>query len=184
MILDIFNDYIEESLLIPYHSPEIIKKEKNDEKSIIWSMGCILYELSFKKPAFWDVNNEVIKDNILKINYNLPDDCEKELSLILQKLIWEKKKRLTIEELIFEEAFKNKIIEVNLFSEVVKNNIQDFKNYFSIHFKLFDEKDAINKFRLIDLNEYPFYLICQKCYNIKIQDIYLCPILQFLINWK
>jgi hypothetical protein len=31
-------------------------------------MGCILYELGFKKPAFWDANIESIKDNILKIN--------------------------------------------------------------------------------------------------------------------
>jgi hypothetical protein len=95
----------------------------------------------------------------------LPDDCEKELSLILQKLICEKKNRLTIKDLIFEEAFKNKIIEVNLFSEIVKDNEQDFKNYFSIDIELFDEKDALNKFRLIESNEYPFYLICQKCYN-------------------
>jgi len=165
MILDISKDYIEESLLIPYHSPEIIKEEKNDEKSFIWSMGCILYELAFKKPAFWGLYIRNIKDKILQINYDLPDDCEEELSLILQKLICEKKKRLTIKELLFEEAFKKKIIEVNLFSEIVKDNEEDFKNYFPINIELFDEKDAINKFRLIESNEYPFYLICKKCHN-------------------
>ena len=120
--LDFISKDIKESLLLPYHSPEILKGEKNDEKSIIWSMGCILYELANKTNSFWGKNSENIKDNILKINYNLPNDCEKELCLILQKLICEKKKRLSIKELIFEEIFKKKIIEVNLFSEIVKDN--------------------------------------------------------------
>ena len=173
MILDIANKDIQESLLLPYYSPEIIKGEKIDEKSIIWSLGCILYELVFKKHVFWDIKDENIKNNILNINYNLPEDCEKELSFILQKLICEKKKRLTIKELFFEEVFKKKIIEVNLFSEIVKDNTQDFNNYFSLNVGLFDEKDAINKFRLIELNDNPFYLVCKKCYtspDIKLKD--------------
>ena len=173
VILDIAKNGIQESLLLPYHSPEIIKGEKIDEKSIIWSLGCILYELVFKKHVFWDIKDENIKNNILNINYNLPEDCEKELSFILQKLICEKKKRLTIKELIFEEIFKKKIFELNLFSEIVKDNAQDFNNYFSLNVGLFDEKDALNKFRLIELNEYPYYLICKKCYaspDIKLKD--------------
>ena len=187
MLLDFTNEYIQESLVIPYYSPEIIKEEANDEKSIIWSMGCILYELAFKKPAFWGKDTEKIKDNILKINYNLPNECEKELFIILQTLICEKTKRLTIKELIFEEAFKKKIIEVNLFSEIVKDNAKDFNNYFSIDFELFDEKDSINKFRLIESNEFPFYLICKKCYNnplieLKDNEIVLISCLKCNIN--
>ena len=57
-------------------------------------MGCILYELAFKMPAFLAINSKKIKDNIVKINCNLPDDCKKELSLILQKLICEKKQKI------------------------------------------------------------------------------------------
>jgi len=165
MVLDIVNKDIQEPLLLPYYSPEIIKGEKIDEKSILWSIGSILYELVFRKPIFWGKNIEDIKDNILKINYKLPEDCENELSFVLKKLICEKGKRLTIKELIFDEIFKKKILEVNLFSEIIKYNAQDFNNYFSLNVGLFDEKDAINKFRFIELNEYPFYLICKKCYN-------------------
>ena len=33
-------------------------------------MGCILYELAFKMPAFLAINSKKIKDNIVKINYN------------------------------------------------------------------------------------------------------------------
>ena len=166
MILDIADESLQESILISYCSPEIIKKEKNDEKSIIWSIGCILYELAFKKPTFFDNNIEDIKDKILNINYNLPDECEQEISFILQKLICKKMKRLTIKELISEKIFKKKIFEVNLFSEIIKNNKKDFNNYFSHNARIFDEKEAINIFRLIELNEFPFYLICKKCNNI------------------
>ena len=45
-------------------------------------------------PAFLAINSKKIKDNIVKINCNLPDDCKKELSLILQKLICEKKQKI------------------------------------------------------------------------------------------
>ena len=165
ILLDIANKDIPEILLLPYYSPEIIKGEKIDEKSIIWSLGCILYELVSKKPVFWSKYIKDIKDNILKINYNLPEDCKEELSFILQKLICEKTKRLTIKELVFEEIFKKKIFEVNLFSEIIKHTAQYFNNYFSLNVGLFDEKDAINKFRLIELNEFPYYLICKKCYT-------------------
>ena len=173
MVMDFANKDLQESLLLPYYSPEIIKGEKTDEKSIIWTLGCILYELSFGKQAFWDIKNKNIKKKILNINYNLPEDCEKELSFILQKLICENNKRLTIKELTFEEIFKKIIFELNLFSEIVKDNVQDFNNYFSLNDGLFDEKDAINKFRLIELNEYPYYLVCRKCYTnpeIKLKD--------------
>ena len=124
MVLDIANDNENmKETLNRYYSPEIIKNEKN-EKSIIWSLGCILYDLVFKKPAFYGRDKIDIENNVLKINYNLPSVCEKELYLILQKLICEKTKRLTIKELISEEIFKKKIIELNLFSEIIKDNVQ------------------------------------------------------------
>ena len=43
--------------ILPYLSQEIFKKENVDEKSCIWSLGCILYELSFKKLAFQNKDN-------------------------------------------------------------------------------------------------------------------------------
>ena len=65
-----------------------------------------------------------MKKNIIEINYYFPDVCEKELSLIIPKLICEKSKRLSINDLIFNGIFKNKILEINLFSELVKDNEQ------------------------------------------------------------
>jgi NIMA (never in mitosis gene a)-related kinase 1/4/5 len=35
-----------------YASPEVWKDEPYDEKSDIWSLGCVLYELITLKPPF------------------------------------------------------------------------------------------------------------------------------------
>ena len=123
--LDIVNKSKDEKDLLSYISPEIIKGEKNDdEKNFIWSAGCILYELFFKSRAFDNKNYKKLEHSILQIDYNLPYDGDKELNIIIPKLLCEKNKRATIKELIFNGIFKNKIIETNLFNEVGKPNIQ------------------------------------------------------------
>ena len=55
---------------------------------------------------------------------NLPYDCEKEFNLIISKLLCVKKNRLSITDLISEGNFKYKIIELNLFNEILKTNLQ------------------------------------------------------------
>ena len=122
--LDISNKNRSEMDILSYCSPEIIKGEENYEKNIIWSAGCILYELAFKKRAFMDKNYKTLEHSILQIKYELPDDSEKELILIINKLLSEKKKRPSIKELILDGNFKNKIIEINLFSQILNTNLK------------------------------------------------------------
>ena len=122
--LDIANKNKDEKDLLSYISPEIIKGEKIDEKSNIWSIGCILYELVFKRRAFDNKNYKNLEHSILQIDYSFPNDSENEINVIIPKLLCEKNKRVTINELIINGVFKNKIIETNLFSEVGKANMQ------------------------------------------------------------
>ena len=117
MVSDTTREDIKELL---YTSPEIINGEENDEKSNIWSVGCIIYELAFKKPVF---EKEKLITNIYEIDC-FPDECEKGLSRIILKLICEKSKRFSINDVILNGIFKSKIIEINLFSEIVKDDIQ------------------------------------------------------------
>ena len=41
--------------------------------------------------------------------------------------------------------------------------LKDFNSFFSLNVGIFDENEAINKFRFLELNEYPYYLRCEKC---------------------
>ena len=120
-LLDLMPNHSNENL-IPYLSQEILKKENADEKSCIWSLGCILYELYFKTLAFPNKDNINAKKDILSIKYNLPDNCENDISIILSKLICEMSKRLTLKELLLDEIIKNKIIELNMFLKVIGDN--------------------------------------------------------------
>ena len=121
----LYNEEInkKELKVLSYLCPEIISGENFDEKSCVWSLGCILYELAFQKCAFSSDNMEILKNQIIEGKYNLPENCDKDISLIIQRLICEKKNRLTIKELIFNEIIKEKIIKLNLFSEIVMDNL-------------------------------------------------------------
>ena len=108
-----------------------MKGEKKDDKCIIWSLGCILYELVFRTPPF---NIDKIEDKDKNIIYNLnqykevmdkiSDLFDKDLCFILKKLLCVKEERLNMKQLICEGIFKKKIIEINLFSDIVKENLQ------------------------------------------------------------
>ena len=124
LYLDLMRNNESEIDILSYNSPEVIKGEKIDEKNILWSAGCILYELTFKKRAFIDKNYKTLENNILQLNYDLPFECEKDISLIIQKLLCEKKKRVSLDELIFDDIFKRKLIEINLFPYFLKANLQ------------------------------------------------------------
>ena len=106
-----------------YRSPEVLNGEKCDKKDNMWSLGCILYEMAFKKRAF-DNNKKIID-----INYEIPEIAEKDIKNILEKLICKPNNRIEAEKIFFEPIFKKKIIEVNLFSEILQNNFEGKKIY-------------------------------------------------------
>ena len=104
-----------------YKSPEILSGEKCDKKDDMWSLGCILYEIAFKKRAF--DNNK----NIIEINYEMPENPEEDIKLIIGKLLCKHNNRIEAEKIVFEPIFKKKIIEVNLFSDIIKYCIEGKK---------------------------------------------------------
>lgn len=101
-----------------YRSPEILNGEKCDKKGDMWSLGCILYEMAFKKRAF--DNNE----NIINIKFEIPGNAEEDIKNTIVKLICKFNNRIDAEKLFYEPIFKKKIIEVNLFSGIIQNNIE------------------------------------------------------------
>lgn len=71
-----------------YASPEVWKDQPYDSKSDIWSLGCVLYEMTSLKPPFRAENmeglyNKVIQGKVSKI----PDRFSKDLNDIIGLLL-------------------------------------------------------------------------------------------------
>ena len=72
-----------------YASPEVWNDKPYDTKSDIWSMGCVLYEMTSLKPPFRAKNMEglykkVIEGKIIRIPNKFTNDLFKIIQLLLQ----------------------------------------------------------------------------------------------------
>jgi serine/threonine protein kinase len=117
LILDFIDEEYLNSLSL-YTSPELLNGQDYTKKSDIWSLGCIIYELFFKKRPFQFL------DNILKVNYEMADNYDNDLKYFLPKLLCQENKRILINELLNDMKLKKKLIEVNLFDEIVEENLK------------------------------------------------------------
>jgi NIMA (never in mitosis gene a)-related kinase len=71
-----------------YASPEVWKDHPYDNKSDIWSLGCVLYEMITLKPPFRAQDMEGLYKRVIKGQYNkIPDRFSTELSKIVQFLL-------------------------------------------------------------------------------------------------
>lgn len=105
LILDFIDQEYINSLSL-YTSPELLNGQDYSKKSDIWSLGCILYELYFKKRPFQFL------DNILKANYEMADNCDNDLKYFLTKLLCQENKRILINQLLTDMKFKKKIARI------------------------------------------------------------------------
>jgi NIMA (never in mitosis gene a)-related kinase len=92
-------------------APEIINEKDYDERSDIWSLGCLLYELAALKPPF-DATNPVALG--IKINSGrfspIPSKYSTALfDVIKQMLIIEVKKRPRIDALEKIQSVQNSL---------------------------------------------------------------------------
>ena len=107
-----------------YASPEVWKDLSYDNKSDIWSLGCVLYEMITLFPPFRAQNMEnlfkkVIRGEISKI----PDKYSYDLFSVIQLLIQVKpEKRPSCDEIL-----QNKIVlkKIEYFKEISKQNFDE-----------------------------------------------------------
>ena len=89
-------------------APEIFSKEKYRNKCDLWSIGCIIYFMKFKKYPFSGTKE------ILKGEYTLPEMKVKKMAdLIKRLLVVDPDKRISWEEYFDHDYFKIKIISLS-----------------------------------------------------------------------
>ena len=155
-----------------YCSPEVLKNNYN-KKCDIWSCGVLMYVLlSGHFPFFGKTEKEITK-KILSGKFIFDDKYFKNISnkakdLISKCLIYDKNKRISIEEVLKHEFFADDLNPNNIFEDEIdsKNVLISLKNY-SQHSKIyqtvlaylshnFADKEQLNKlkkiFYKIDLN--------------------------------
>lgn len=82
-----------------YASPEVWQDKSYDNKSDIWSMGCVLYELIALNPPFTAKDMKGLYHRVMKGVYpKIPNHYSKDLNVALKSmLVIEPKKRPTCE---------------------------------------------------------------------------------------
>lgn len=117
--------------------PEVINNNhKIGIYSDLWSVGCILYDMTFGSPPFMDKTDYLVFQNIINLNYNFPKDIK--ISPKLKDLIKGLLKLNPLDRISSDgnfEVLKNH----SFFSDFNQNTIiDDLKNAFKpVKFKRF-----------------------------------------------
>lgn len=71
-----------------YASPEVWQDQPYDQKSDMWSLGCVLYEICTLQPPFKANDMDGLFKKVLKGQYpQIPEHYSPDLSKIIKKLI-------------------------------------------------------------------------------------------------
>ena len=157
---------------LTYCSPEVLKNNYN-KKCDIWSCGVLMYVLLSGQFPFFGESKEEITKKILsgKFEFNIKyfkNISNKAKDLISKCLIYDKNKRISVEEVLKHEFFSDDLNPNNIFEDEIdsKDALNSLKNY-SQNSKIyqtvlaflshnFADKKQLNKlkkiFNKIDLN--------------------------------
>jgi len=145
-----------------YMAPECCRNRGSDQRSDIWSLGCLLYQLFTGFPPFFGKSEYLIFIRSTESKYFFPEDIiEKSAEDLISKLlIVDANKRLTLDEVFNHEFLNNKIpenknnekfpmpkLEEYAFLKIrnsIRNKYLNFRN-FSFEFKNLKEKQLVEE---------------------------------------
>ena len=112
-----------------YMSPEQIHENAYDEKTDIWSTGCVIYELVSLIPPFTAKNHLALAQKIIdgKID-RIPERYSEDLQQVIQSMLQvDPKNRPTVEDLIKLPKIKLRINERKIRDSFAKLKYKESK---------------------------------------------------------
>ena len=105
-----------------YLSPEICEEKPYNEKSDVWALGCILYEMASFKHPFNAKNQAALFLKILNGKYEplstkIPIDIKKMIERLLEKNYF---KRPSMKEILLSTLFITKAQKVGMFDKLLE----------------------------------------------------------------
>mmetsp|Transcript_1315 Transcript_1315/g.1355 ORF Transcript_1315/g.1355 Transcript_1315/m.1355 type:complete len:177 (-) Transcript_1315:439-969(-) len=98
-----------------YASPEVWKDQPYDSKSDIWSLGCVLYEMTTLKPPFRANDMNGLYKRVLKGQYpKIPSNYSNDLAQLIKTLLQvQSSMRPTCEQILNLDIVKKRIQILN-----------------------------------------------------------------------
>jgi len=131
-----------------YMSPELVNRSSYNEKSDIWSLGCLIYELCSLVPPFLAANQRLLAMKIQEGHFKpIPNHFSKDLQKIIERmLIVTEDRRPTIETILTSQIVKRNMTTIN--SQQQKTSIDQ-----SGTLQLLQRKEELLKIREVKLDE-------------------------------
>ena len=133
------NSFAKTVIGTPYYlSPEICEEKPYNDKSDVWALGCILYELCTFKHPFEARSQGAL---ILKILNNKPEPIDSHYSADLNNLIVllldkDSEKRPTCSEILKNNIVINKIKSLGLYEYIIKLHKSEYNDNFNNNVKI------------------------------------------------
>lgn len=101
-----------------YQSPEQIEGKKYDEKTDIWSLGIIMYEMAALRPPFtgpsqYALANSIVKAEFQRIPHSYSDEMQRVIEWMLKK---DPKERASVTDLVNVPQISIKLREARIYS--------------------------------------------------------------------
>ena len=129
-ILSAESQYAKTNVGTPYYmSPEQINEAKYDEKTDIWSAGCVLYEMVSLRPPFQATNhlalaNKIITGKIERIPERYSEDLQKVIQMML---LTEPQLRPSVDQLMEVPEIKLRLSERQMREDYSKLKEQELE---------------------------------------------------------
>ena len=181
-ILNSTSSYAHTFIGTPYYiSPELCKDQPYNDKSDVWALGCVLYELCtlnhpFEGGTQVEIYEKIMTQKFKPISNQYSNDLKKTVDLLLEKDEKKRPKMIDILKMKFvlERAAKYNVeidtydsVENNI-NEINHNNIRDSIDEDKIKFRSLN--NDISGIKRININNNNKYNLKNNSYNINISN--------------